>query len=165
MINPKVMDAGVGIINAGMLEGTRSRARRFRKRQREYSQAFEIIMHELSIATNLVELVAQHLPAGGAKVQNVRLRIGALSCVHADALRFSFELVTAGTQLEGAVLEIISVPVSIYCRACDSIETIEGIQSFRCPRCETPSADIRSGQELDLESIELIEEEAEHILH
>ncbi len=162
---PKLMDAGVGMLNAGMLQGSRSHARRFRKSQREYIQTFEIIMHELSIATNLVELVTQHLPAGGAKVQSVRLRIGALSCVHADALRFSFELVTEGTLLQGAALAIDTVPISIYCKNCDSIEAIEGIQSFRCPRCETPSADIRSGQELDLESIELIEEETEPILN
>jgi hydrogenase nickel incorporation protein HypA/HybF len=122
-------------------------------------------MHELSIATKLVELVTDHLPSGDVKVLSVRLRIGAISCVHADSLRFSFELVTRGTPLQRAALQIDTVPVSIYCTICNSIETIEGIQSFRCPTCQTPSADIRSGQELELQSIELIEEETEHSLH
>lgn len=115
-------------------------------------------MHELTIAANLIELVTQHLPNGGdAKVRSVQLRIGALSCVHGDALKFSFELVAQGTPLQGATLEIETVPISIFCKPCDSIETIDGIQSFRCPRCNTPSADVRAGQELDLESIELVE--------
>jgi hydrogenase nickel incorporation protein HypA/HybF len=122
------------------------------------------MVHELSIATQLVELVMQHLPDGGVLVTRVRLRIGTLSCVHADALRFGFELLTEGTPLQGAALQIDAVPVSIHCAICNSMETIEGIQDFRCPRCQTPSADIRSGQELDLESIEVIEQESETTL-
>ncbi len=121
-------------------------------------------MHELSIATKIVELVTQHLPDGSAQVLAVRLRIGALTCVHADSLRFSFKLVTEGTPMQTATLQIDTVPISIYCAICNSIETIQGIQSFRCPNCQEPSADIRSGQELDLESIELIEQESEHSL-
>ena len=37
---------------------------------------------------------------------SVRLRVGRLSGVVPDAMRFCFELVTAGTPLEGAALEI-----------------------------------------------------------
>jgi hydrogenase nickel incorporation protein HypA/HybF len=114
-------------------------------------------VHEISIATQLVELVMQHLPDRGVMVTSLRLRIGELSCVHGDALRFGFELVTAGTPLQGAALQIDTVPVSIYCTVCGSVETIESIQDFCCPHCQTPSADIRFGQELDLESIEVIE--------
>jgi hydrogenase nickel incorporation protein HypA/HybF len=113
-------------------------------------------MHELSIANTLVELVEQQLSShSDSKVRSVRLLIGALSCVHREALEFSFELVTEGTLLQGAHLEIESVPVTVYCPVCDSVEPLEGIQSFRCPRCQTPTADIRSGRELELHSIEV----------
>lgn len=113
-------------------------------------------MHELSIANQLVELVSAHAQENdGGKVRLVRLRIGALSCVHRSALEFSFELVTESTPLQGAVLDIETVPVTVYCAHCDSVEPLDGIQSFRCPRCQTPSADIRSGRELELHSIEL----------
>jgi hydrogenase nickel incorporation protein HypA/HybF len=123
------------------------------------------IVHELSIATQLVELVMQHLPDEGALVTRVRLRIGALSCVHADALRFGFELLTEGTPLQGAALADRGGARFDSLRDLQIVETIEGIQDFRCPRCQTPSADIRSGQELDLESIEVIEQESEPTLH
>ncbi|MCC6511817.1 MAG: hydrogenase maturation nickel metallochaperone HypA [Pirellulaceae bacterium] len=113
-------------------------------------------MHELSIANSLVELVAQQVSLEEqSQVRVIRLRIGALSCVHRDALMFSFDLVTQDTPLSHAKLDIETVPISIYCPECDSIEQLDGIQSFRCPQCQTSSADIRSGRELDLYSLEL----------
>ena len=82
----------------------------------EYSQA---AMHELSIATNIVEIASQHVrEAGGGRVAAVTLRIGRLSCVHEDALRYSFELVREGTPLAGADLRIVAVPVRVWCPRC-----------------------------------------------
>jgi hydrogenase nickel incorporation protein HypA/HybF len=53
------------------------------------------------------------------------------------------------------------VPVVIWCAVCGREVTLPGIQKFACPECGTPSGDIRAGRELDLESIELIDEPAE----
>lgn len=99
--------------------------------------------------------VVQAVSVQKKQVRSLQLRIGALSCVHRDALMFSFELAALGTRLDGATLEIESVPVAIYCEACEQVIQLEGIQSFRCPRCGTPSGDIRAGRELDLVAIEL----------
>jgi hydrogenase nickel incorporation protein HypA/HybF len=113
-------------------------------------------MHELSIANSLVEIATEHATGAGAdKVISVTIRVGALSCVHESALDFSFELITEGTLLEGAKLNFIEVPVSIYCEKCQQEVELPGIQRFRCPVCDTPSADIRQGNELDVESIEV----------
>ena len=57
-------------------------------------------MHELAITEGLVEAVTERLP--GQRVTRVRLEIGALSGVVADSVRFCFDLVTEGTDLEGA---------------------------------------------------------------
>jgi hydrogenase nickel incorporation protein HypA/HybF len=112
-------------------------------------------MHELSIANSLVELIVQQVDKDDLpSARCIRLRVGALSCVHPDALQFSFELVAQNTLLHDAKLEIEMVPISIYCANCDSVEPLDGIQSFLCPRCQTPSADIRAGRELELHSIE-----------
>lgn len=115
-------------------------------------------MHELSIAHSLVEVATEHARAhGAAGIRTIRLRIGQLSCVHRQALEFSFELVTEGTLLEGAQLEIEEVPVAIFCEPCGVVVELPDIQRFRCPRCETPSADIRQGRELDIESLEVVD--------
>ena len=112
-------------------------------------------MHELSIATNLLNLVTESLQAnGGGRVRCLRLKIGRLASVHEESLRFSFDLVKEGTLLAEASLEIDHVPVTIFCQACQQESCLEGIQSFRCLHCQQPCGDIRQGRELDLESIE-----------
>jgi len=117
-------------------------------------------MHELSIANSIVEIVAelarQH---GGGRVMGVTLRLGRLSCVHEDALRLSFDLVTEGTPLAGASLAVIEVPVRIWCAVCKAVIELPGTQRFACPACGHLSGDIRAGRELDIESIQIAPEQ------
>lgn len=113
-------------------------------------------MHELSIAMKVIDEVAKHVAAAaGERVLSITLRIGRMSCVQEGALRSSFELASAGTELSGARLEIIDVPVRIWCPACGAERELPGVQSLACPECGRLSGDIRAGRELDLESIEL----------
>ncbi len=113
-------------------------------------------MHELSIANSIVEIAAEHArQQGGSRVTGVTLRIGRLSCVHEDALRYSFDLVSEGTPLAGASLAVIEVPVRIWCPDCRSEVELPGIQRFACPACGHLSGDIRAGRELDIESIQI----------
>ena len=115
-------------------------------------------MHELSIANSLVEIATEHAQAAGAeRIKAINLRVGALSCVHQSALEYSFELITKDTLLEGAALSIINVPVTIYCPDCEKEVELSGIQKFHCPKCDTPSADIRQGKELEIDSIEVVD--------
>jgi hydrogenase nickel incorporation protein HypA/HybF len=113
-------------------------------------------MHELSIASSIVEIAGEHARReGGGRVASVTLRIGRLSCVHEDALRYSFDLVTEGTPLAGATLAVIEVPVRIWCALCEAEVELPGIQRFACPACGHLSGDIRAGRELDIESIQI----------
>ena len=75
--------------------------------------------------------------------------------VQEGMLRSSFDLASAGTELLGARLEIIDVPVRIWCPDCSAERELPGIQRFACPECGRLSGDIRAGRELDLESIEM----------
>ena len=62
-------------------------------------------MHELGLTRNIVSIVSEH--AGARRVRRVRLAIGPLACVETRALEFCFDLVTEGTVLAGAELEIL----------------------------------------------------------
>ncbi|MFM9011459.1 MAG: hydrogenase maturation nickel metallochaperone HypA [Planctomycetota bacterium] len=116
-------------------------------------------MHELSIANRVVELVTERVrEAGPGRVAAITLRIGALSCVHEDALRFGFDLVREGTPASDAELRIVKVPVTIWCAACEREFALPDVRKFTCPACGVPSGDIRAGRELDLEAIELTDE-------
>jgi len=113
-------------------------------------------MHELSIAASIVETVTESDSAyPGARVIAVRLRVGALASVVEDSLRFCWELASEGSPVAGAKLVINVLPVIVHCGACGADSEIEGVQSFRCPRCGELAADLRQGRELEIESIEL----------
>ena len=118
-------------------------------------------MHELSIVASVVESVTESLEAyPNTRVVEVRLRVGALASVVVDSLEFCWGLATEGTPLEGVRLVVKTLPVVIHCSGCDSDVELDGVQSFRCPRCDALCSDLRQGRELEIESFE-IEDEAE----
>lgn len=121
-------------------------------------------MHELSIAVELVEIAcnAAH-EAGAERIDVVHLRLGAISGVVKDALLFSYDVATKDTLLEGSRLEIHDVPLVLYCEPCGKEVEVESVQLFCCPDCGTPSVDVRQGRELELESMEVTQDEAETV--
>lgn len=113
-------------------------------------------MHELSIATALVETVVDAARAARAtRVRSVRVLVGALSGVEPGALSFCYEAVVEGTLLEGSTLDLVTEPVVIYCERCAREVTLPGVQSMACPDCGTPSPWLRGGRELQIETIEI----------
>jgi hydrogenase nickel incorporation protein HypA/HybF len=118
-------------------------------------------MHELSIVSSIVESVTESLKAyPGARVLEVRLRVGALAAVVEDSLQFCWGIATDGSELAGARLVVNTVPVTVHCAACGEGGALESLQHFRCPNCGAPATDVRSGRELEIESVE-IEDAAE----
>ena len=115
-------------------------------------------MHELSIAYSVVETVENAARAAGAvKVGKVFLKIGRLSGVVIDSLKFAFDIAAEGTLLEGAKLEIEDVLIKVRCEPCRHEFTLNGTPVFRCPLCSQPTPNIIAGRELDIISVELEE--------
>lgn len=114
-------------------------------------------MHELAIAKNIVEIVNQHVPAGGTRaVRTVRLKIGELAGVVLESLEFCFRSITSGTLLEDAQLEIEQTPLVVFCIGCSTESRIEQ-PLFLCPLCGNGNVDVRSGMELHVAEIELVD--------
>ncbi len=68
-------------------------------------------MHELSIALNIVDIASTEAQRqGGARVQSVHLKLGALSGIARDALLFSWDLACQDTPVAGARLDIHETP-------------------------------------------------------
>ena len=113
-------------------------------------------MHELSLVSSIVETVTETLAAHpGAQVREVRLRVGALASVIPESLEFCWGIVSEGTPLEGSRLVVDVLPVVVHCAPCGQDATLDGMQSFRCPRCGELCAEIRQGRELEIDSIEI----------
>jgi hydrogenase nickel incorporation protein HypA/HybF len=112
-------------------------------------------MHELSISSAIVDTAVKH--ADGRRVALVSLTVGALRQVVPESLEFYFEIVARGTLCEGARLRQTLVPARARCAGCGPWE-LEPLAMFRCPRCGEAAAEVVSGNELEVESIELEEE-------
>jgi len=116
-------------------------------------------MHELSVAQQLVELVCDELQvdAPSAQVRSVRLRLGPLSGVVAEALLFAYGAATEGTPLADSTLEIEHVMPAVYCANCRRERELATVQHLRCPVCLAPTPDMVRGRELEVVSVEVIE--------
>ena len=113
-------------------------------------------MHELAIAEALIEQVGTELDRAGQNgaVKRLELAVGRLSGVHCDCLRFAFELLSAGTSVEGAELSIRQPSAISRCRQCGAATEIAEMVCD-CPQCGSPEIAIEEGRELLLESIEI----------
>jgi hydrogenase nickel incorporation protein HypA/HybF len=113
-------------------------------------------MHELSIASAIVTTVEKH--AEGRSVSVVNHRVGALRQVVPSSLVFHFGFVAKETLCDGARLEIEVVPATLRCADCGAEWELEQAL-FRCA-CGSSRVDVVAGNELEVESIEIEEEEA-----
>lgn len=113
-------------------------------------------MHELGIMESTLALVQRHAAEQHARrVTRIVLRIGAISGVETEALRFAFEAVSPGTPAEGAEFAIESVPVTVHCPTCDrDFAGDDQGYIYTCPHCGDLCGDIRTGRELELSRIE-----------
>jgi hydrogenase nickel incorporation protein HypA/HybF len=115
-------------------------------------------VHELSLSSAIVNTVVKH--AAGRRVTVVNLRVGQLRQVVPDTLEFYFGFVSRDTVCEGARLEQELVPARLRCDECCNDWEVD-FPVFRCPACGAAGAQVESGDEFEVESIEV--EEAECI--
>ena len=110
-------------------------------------------MHEMSIAQSMIEIIREEMKKANAGVlKSVHLRIGRMSAIVPDSLSFCFELITQGTDLEGAELLMDKVPVTGICQACNMEFEIEDY-AFECPHCKSSQIKVVSGRELEITEI------------
>lgn len=114
-------------------------------------------MHELALARAILDTAAAH--ADGRRVRRVEVTVGALRQVVPGSLRFGFEALSAGTACEGATLQLRTAPARLRCACGAEWELAE--LSFLCPRCGGRDTEVTGGEELQVESIEVEEEEEE----
>lgn len=121
-------------------------------------------MHELAVAQAIVAAAERHTE--GRPVAIVRVLIGRLRQVVPEYLSFYFELASKDIDCEGAGLEWERVPSLLRCSACDAEwdpappparDGDQLIVRFRCPECESAEHRVVRGDELLVESIDVLD--------
>lgn len=113
-------------------------------------------MHELAVAQALVEqvdaVIDQHQASSAALI---RVRIGPLAGVVPELLASAFPLAAAGSRMQHAELDLVAAPIRVHCQTCGA-ETEAAMNRLVCGACGDWHTQLISGDELLLESVELI---------
>ena len=110
----------------------------------------------------IVEIVLSAIPPDieDARIERVNLKVGRLTAVVPESLRFCFNIASSDTPLASASLEIEETPIVVECGECGAETTIER-PPFACSECGGGKVTIVSGRELDVLSIEMADPEVE----
>jgi hydrogenase nickel incorporation protein HypA/HybF len=111
-------------------------------------------MHEIGIATAIVDAVrVESARSDGAVLLAVGVRIGEFAAVDPEALRFAFEVITRGTNLQNLSFKIEICPCCRRCNACGQVFEFNG--SPQCPCCGASESRCAGGDELEIAYLEV----------
>lgn len=112
-------------------------------------------MHEMSIAQSLIDILRDEMLKHDAKsLRSVRLNVGQMTAIVPDALSFCFQVITDGTEMEGARLIMEIIPLMGYCSECEEEFEIKDY-AFLCPSCGSTKINTLGGQDLSIVEIEV----------
>lgn len=113
-------------------------------------------MHELSICQSILDVTSRY--AAGRRVSVVHVRVGQLRQIVPDTLVYCWDLVSEGTAMSGARMDVSQVPARIRCRACDHEAPLGDLPVFACAECGGVNVEVTAGEEFLITSLELSEE-------
>lgn len=116
-------------------------------------------MHELPVTESILKMVLESAQKNQAKsVTDITLTIGSLSSIVDDSVQFYWEFVSKGTICEKAKLHINRVVATLKCLNCGTTYAL--IEELTpCPSCGSINIIILSGEEFQVDHIEIIKEE------
>ena len=114
-------------------------------------------MHEMGIANSVLDAVRRESELRhGARVTKVGVRIGELAAVDPESLRFCFEALVSGSDLEPLALDLEFCLRRNRCRRCGEVFAVAGYP-FTCPKCHSTETEVASGDELAFTYMEIEE--------
>ncbi len=123
-------------------------------------------MHEYAVVDELIASLLPRLVDIPGTISAVFVKKGELRVLSDRALENAFELLSRGTRLEAARLEVECVPVVVRCENCGyegSAKTLSdeaghyAIPILDCPRCRS-AVSIVSGRELCVERVSVVDD-------
>lgn len=112
-------------------------------------------MHELAIATSMIQQAERHAKnAGATRVNRLCCSIGAFRQIEDDLVRDAFAIAREGTICDGATLTIERIPIRGQCPTCRTVFSIQN-WNWTCPNCGKEAELLPGGDELELTSIDV----------
>ena len=111
-------------------------------------------MHELSIASSILELAARHVPPGSV-LTAVHVVAGPMRAIEEDAMQLAWEAVLAEAKMSAITLRLEFPPWTMHCPQC-GCEWLSRDLEYICV-CGCNRAYPVGGDELNITSIEVDE--------
>jgi hydrogenase nickel incorporation protein HypA/HybF len=112
-------------------------------------------MHEMAVTESILSITLDHARrANAGRVSAINIKLGQLSSLVDDSIRFYWDLIAADTIAEKAELRFERVPARAQCLDC-STEFELPKDTFACPKCRSERFRIVAGDEMSVESIEI----------
>ena len=112
-------------------------------------------MHEMSLMASMLEIIEdQARTEGFTQVTRVILEVGRLAGVEPEAMRFAFDVGTAGSVAEGAELLLEETEGLARCPACGLETPVEAFYD-PCPACARYPLEIIKGRDMRIVSLDV----------
>jgi hydrogenase nickel incorporation protein HypA/HybF len=112
-------------------------------------------MHEMAVTESILRITLDHAGrAHASRVSAITIKLGQLSSLVDDSIRFYWDLIAVDTIAEKAELRFERVPARALCLDCQT-EFALPKDSFACPKCRSERFKIVAGDEMTVESIEI----------
>jgi len=127
-------------------------------------------MHEMAIGETMLKIIDEQARKNNfTRIKSAKLRIGRMEAFEKANLELCLKTYNGGT-LSDTKFEIEDVPVTLKCRECNQTYTDERFDDYGfahrvahapglytpdpCPKCGSTSAEIATGKEMEIVSIE-----------
>jgi hydrogenase nickel incorporation protein HypA/HybF len=112
-----------------------------------------MLMHEMTVAQSLIEIIAEQAAKNNAKPINVKISCGTLNPVNDEVLSFAFEAIAKDTPCEGVKLQVEHKPIQARCKNCGLNFDVE-LSRPECSKCGGADFELLPDAPLILEEIE-----------
>lgn len=113
-------------------------------------------MHELALAQNIVDTIAEKVTSEFEKIISVNIEMGAFSGVVADSLDFGLKTIMADKNNPDVKVNIVEIPTIAQCECGHRYELNEIFES--CSQCNSFSRKLIAGMDVVIQSVELEED-------
>jgi hydrogenase nickel incorporation protein HypA/HybF len=115
-------------------------------------------MHEFSLASEVIDLARHEADKNNAlSVSEITIEVGNMTGIEADVFESALGILSEGSILEKAQLNIVRIKGKGVCISCEQ-EFEMNKRMDTCPKCHSFPSEIRGGNEFRVVSL-LIEEE------
>lgn len=116
-------------------------------------------MHEYTIVASLIDLCEKEAKKHHAKaIKRLEVRVGRLSGIEIHFLKQCFDTFKEETICHNAQLSVEVCDVVLLCSSCHE-KSVVSENHFICPKCHSEDVTMIGGQELHVNSIEIIEDD------